>query len=144
MATRLGPLAGPVPEDAIQHVERRAHPFRLRVRPEVDDAPAVPLAREQHAWKLVAQRDRDVWERLVVAQPHVERRPVALDEVLLEVQRLDLVAVTIASTSWIRSDSCTSSGGCPRASRLKIRRTRGRSDLALPTYRTSPRASRNR
>jgi hypothetical protein len=35
-------------------------------------------------------RDRDVGERLVVAQPDVERRAVPLDEVLLEVQRLDL------------------------------------------------------
>ena len=38
------------------------------------------------------ERDRDVRERLVVAQPDVERRPVALDEVLLEVERLGLVA----------------------------------------------------
>ena len=52
----------------------------------------MPLAREHHPRVLVLDRDRDVRERLVVAQPHVERRPVPLDEVLLEVQRLDLAA----------------------------------------------------
>ena len=88
----LRPLARPVAEDAVQHVQRLAHLLRVRVRPEVDDAAPVPLAREHDARVVVLDRDRDVRERLVVAQPHVERRPVALDEVLLEVQRLDLVA----------------------------------------------------
>ena len=50
----------------------------------------MPLAREHHPRVLVLDRDRDVRERLVVAQAHVERRPVPLDEVLLQVQRLDL------------------------------------------------------
>jgi hypothetical protein len=39
---------------------------------------------------VVLDRDRDVRERLVVAEPDVERGPVPLDEVLLEVERLDL------------------------------------------------------
>ena len=52
----------------------------------------MPLAREHHARVLVRDGDGDVRERLVVAQPHVVRRPVALDEVLLEMQRLGLGA----------------------------------------------------
>ena len=88
----LRPLAGAELEDAVEHVERLAHLLRVRVRAEVEDAAAVPLAREHHARVVVLDRDRDVRERLVVAQPHVERRPVPLDEVLLEVERLDLGA----------------------------------------------------
>jgi hypothetical protein len=48
------------------------------------------LPREHDARVLVFERDGDVRVRLVVAQPDVERRPVALDEVLLEVERLAL------------------------------------------------------
>ena len=88
----FGPFARPELEDAVEHVERLAHLLRVRVRAEVEDAAAVPLAREHHPRVVVLDRDRDVRERLVVAQAHVERRPVALDEVLLEVERLDLAA----------------------------------------------------
>ena len=91
-AAGLRALAGPVAEDAVEDVERLAHLLRVGVRAEVDDAAPVPLAREHHARVLVLEGDRDVRERLVVAQPHVERRPVALDEVLLEMERLDLAA----------------------------------------------------
>ena len=52
----------------------------------------MPLAREHDPRELVLDGDGDVRERLVVAQADVERRPVALDEVLLEVQRLHLGA----------------------------------------------------
>ena len=64
--------------------------FAFAYGPEVDGAATMPLAREHDPRVLVGDGDRDVRERLVVAQPHVERRPVALDEVLLEVQRLGL------------------------------------------------------
>ena len=90
MTARLRALAGPELEDAVQHVERLAHLLRVRVRAEVDVAAAVALAREHHPRVLVPHGDRDVRERLVVAEPDVERRPVALDEVLLEVERLGL------------------------------------------------------
>ena len=90
VAPRLRPLAGPELEDAVEHVERLAHLLRVRVRAEVDGAAAMPLAREHDPRVLVGDGDRDVGKRLVVAQPHVERRPVALDEVLLQVQRLRL------------------------------------------------------
>ena len=92
VAAGLRPLARAVAEHAVQHVERLAHLLRVRVRPEVDDAAAMPLSREHDAREVVLDRDRDVRERLVVTQAHVVRRPVALDEVLLEVQRLDLRA----------------------------------------------------
>ena len=88
----LRPLARPVREDAVEHVERLAHLLRVRVRAEVPDAGTVPLAREHHARVVVLHRDRDVRERLVVAQAHVERRPVPLDEVLLEMEGLHLAA----------------------------------------------------
>ena len=84
-------LARPELEHAVQHVERLPHLLRVRVRPEVDGPAAVALAREHDPRVLVRDGHRDVRERLVVAQPDVERRPVALDEVLLEVERLGLV-----------------------------------------------------
>ena len=85
------PLAGPVREDPVEDVQRLAHLLRVGVRPEVHDAPAVALAREHDAGVLVLHGDGDVRKRLVVTQADVERRPVPLDEVLLEVQGLDLV-----------------------------------------------------
>ena len=85
------PLARPELEHAVQDVQRLPYLLRIGVRPEVDGAPAVALAREHDARVLVRERDRDVRERLVVAQPDVERRAVALDEVLLQVERLGLV-----------------------------------------------------
>ena len=90
MAARLRPLAWPELEDPIEHVEGLAHLLRVRVRPEVDRSAPVTLAGEHHAGIRVGDRHRDVRERLVVPQADVERRPVALDEVLLEVQRLRL------------------------------------------------------
>ena len=90
--SRLRSLARPVTEDAVKHVERLAHLLRVRVRAEVPDTAPVAFPREHHTRVLVLDRDGDVRERLVVAQPDVERRPVALDEVLLEMQRLDLAA----------------------------------------------------
>ncbi len=77
---------------AVEHVERLAHLLRVRVRTEVHDPAAVPLSGEHHPRVLVLERHRDVGERLVVAQADVERRPVALDEALLEVERLRLGA----------------------------------------------------
>ena len=90
VAARLRPLARPVGEDAVQDVERLAHLLRVRVRAEVDDAAAVPLPREHDPWVLVLDGHGDVRIGLVVAEPDVERRPVAADQVLLEVERLGL------------------------------------------------------
>ena len=88
--TRLRPLARAELEHAVQHVESLPHLLRVRVRPEVDGVAPVPLAREHHARVGVGDRHRDVRERLVVAETDVERRPVPLDEILLEVERLGL------------------------------------------------------
>ncbi len=52
----------------------------------------MPFPREHDPWELVREGDGDVRERLVVPQPNVEGRPVALDQVLLEKQGLRLVA----------------------------------------------------
>ena len=60
---RLRTLAGPVLEDAIEDIERFAHLLRVRVRPEVGDAAAMPLAREHDPREVVADRDSDVWQR---------------------------------------------------------------------------------
>ena len=91
MPPRLRPLAGAVREDPVQHVERLAHLLRVRVGTEVHDAAPVPLPREHHARILVLNRDGDIGKGLVVPEPDVERRPVPLDEILLEMERLDLV-----------------------------------------------------
>ena len=90
VAPGLRPLARPELEHTVQDVERLAYLFRVGVRPEVDGVAPVPLAREHDARKGVGDRHGDVRKRLVVPQPHVERRPVALHEVLLEVERLRL------------------------------------------------------
>ena len=89
---RPRPLTRAEAEGAVEHVERLAHLLRVRIRPEVHDAAAVPLAREHHARVLVLERYRDVRERLVVAQADVEGRPMTLDEALLEVERFSLSA----------------------------------------------------
>jgi hypothetical protein len=52
----------------------------------------MPLAREHDPREVVPDRDGDVRERLVVAEPDVERRPVPLDQVLLQMQGLHLAA----------------------------------------------------
>ncbi len=87
---RLRPLARPVGEDAVQDVERLPHLLRRRVRAEVDDPAPVPLPREHDSRVLVLHGHRDVGVALVVTEADVERRPVALDQVLLEVERLHL------------------------------------------------------
>ncbi len=81
---RPRPLARAEAEDAVEHVERLAHLLRVRVRAEVDGSASMPFAREHHPRVFVGESDRDVRKRLVVAEPDVEGRPVALDEVLLE------------------------------------------------------------
>ena len=87
---RLGALARAVLEELPEQVERLAHALRRRERPEVGAVRLVPLAGEVHAREVLVQADRDVRVRLVVAQPDVELRPVALDEALLGDQGLGL------------------------------------------------------
>jgi hypothetical protein len=131
VAARLRPLAGAVLEDAVEHVERLAHLLRVRVRAEVDDPAPVPLAREHDARVVVLDRDRDVRKRLVVAQADVERRAVPLDEVLLDVEGLRLVAgddhLDVGDHAGQRPICARVSPPC-----WKYERTRGRNDFALP------------
>ena len=129
---RLRPLARPELEDAVEHVERLAHLLRVRVRPEVDDPAPVALAREHDARVLVLDRHGDVRERLVVAETDVERRPVALDEVLLEVERLDLGAGDDHLEVGDAADEARDRRARVAAPAWKYERTRGRSDFALP------------
>ena len=88
----FAPPAGAHREHAAQHVQGLAHLGGAGVRPEVEVALAVRLAGEQHPGALVLHGDHDVRVRLVVAQADVERRPVLLDEVVLQQQGLHLVA----------------------------------------------------
>jgi hypothetical protein len=86
----LGPLTGPVLEQLPEQVERLPHAAGARERPEVDAAGAVALAGEVHPGELLVEAHADVRVRLVVAQPDVEPRAMALDELLLRKERLGL------------------------------------------------------
>ena len=87
---RFGPGAGADLEDLAEDVERLARAARVAVRAEVEPATAVLLAREVDPRELLVGGDGDVRVALVVAQPHVEARLVALDQALLGQQRLGL------------------------------------------------------
>ena len=87
----LRALAGPVLEELAEQVERLADPLGARERPEVGAVRPVPLAGEVDAGKLLVEADPDVGIGLVVPQPDVEPRAVALDEALLREQGLRLV-----------------------------------------------------
>ena len=127
MSTGFRPFARPELEDTVENVERLAHLLRIRVRPEVDRAVTVPFPGKHDTGVLVGDRDGDVREGLVVAQPDVERGPVPLDEVLLEVEASASVAVTITSSRRTRSTSWPMPARVsPDA--LKYVRTRARSD----------------
>ena len=147
----LRPLAGPVREDAVEDVERLANLLRVRVRAEVDDAAAMPLAREHDPRVLVLDGDGDVRERLVVAEPDVERRPVALDEVLLEMERLDLgigddhlevgdpLGQRRRSWGWPGS-SCARAAGATSPCRCRAPRRRRRGTGRRPVSSAAPSA----
>ena len=79
-------------EDAGQRVERVADRPRVPVRPEVADL--LPLRAAEHlgARPLLPHGEREVRVALVVAVADVEPRPVALDQVVLEHQGVDLAA----------------------------------------------------
>ena len=107
--------------------------LRVRIRPEVDDAAPVALAGERRARELVLDGDSDVRERLVVPKPHVERWPVPLHEVLLEVQRLDLGAGDDRLDLDRSRRELVYPGARVTAPAWKYWRTRDRRDFALPT-----------
>ncbi len=77
-------------EQTLHDIERAAHRADVRVRAEVL-APVVDQpARDQHARERLGDRDLDVRVRLVVAQRDVVLRPMLLDEIGLEDQRVRL------------------------------------------------------
>ena len=84
--------------------------------------------------------DLEVREALVVAQPHVERRLVALDQVRFEDQRLDLVGDDDRAHVGDALDHLRRCGTGARRESWKYERTRLRSETALPMYRMRPSA----
>ena len=79
-------------ERAQQQVERLADRVGVGVGTEVADALALGPPHHHGPRPLLVEGDREVRVGLVVLQPDVEPGPVLLDEVVLEEQRLDLVA----------------------------------------------------
>ena len=77
-------------EDPLDHVERAPHRADVGVRAEVAAAVVHQPPRDVHARERLVDRDLDVRIRLVVAQRDVEARPVLLDEIRLEHQRVRL------------------------------------------------------
>ena len=84
--------AGADRERPQQEVERLADRVRVGERTEVADALALLPPHDQRPGPLLADGDREERVRLVVLQPDVEARLVRLDELVLEEERLDLVA----------------------------------------------------
>ena len=80
--------AGPEREEAADEVHRLVDAGRRRIRPEVAAAVVDQLARPLDSREIVAEGDLDVRVALVVLEPDVEARPVALDQVRLEQERL--------------------------------------------------------
>ena len=80
--------AGPEREEPADEVHRFVDARRRRVWPEVAAAVVDQLAGPLDPRELVAEGDLDVRVALVVLEPDVEARPVALDQVGLEQERL--------------------------------------------------------
>ena len=80
--------ARPEREEPADQVHRFVDARRRGVRPEVAAAVVDQLAGALDPREVVAQRDLDVRVALVVLEPDVEARPVALDQVGLEQERL--------------------------------------------------------
>ena len=75
-----------------QQVERLPDRVGVGVGTEVADPLALGPPHHHGPWPLLVEGDRQVRVGLVVLQPDVEPGPVLLDQVVLEEQRLDLVA----------------------------------------------------
>ncbi len=82
--------AGAQRKDDAHEVDQLAQAGGVRVGAEVARAVVAHDAREHDARERLV-RDLEIREALVVAQPHVERRLMALDQVRFEDQRFDLV-----------------------------------------------------
>ena len=80
--------AGSEREEPPDEVHRLVHAARRGVRPEVAAAVGRQLARPLDPREVLGQGDLDERVALVVLEPDVVARPVALDQVDLEQQRL--------------------------------------------------------
>ena len=80
--------AGPEREEPADEVHRLVDARRRRVRPEVPTAVVDELARPLDPRELVAEGHLDIWIALVVLEPDIEARPIALDEVGFQQERL--------------------------------------------------------
>src|SRR5262249_54485663 len=89
---RLRPLAGAAREDLVDQAQRVADLVCAREGPEVQAVVAMGLACEVDPWVFLVEADPDVRVALVVAEAHVERRPVPLDQGALEDEGLALRA----------------------------------------------------
>ena len=92
VALELVVRAGADRERPQQQVEGLADRVRVGERPEVADALALLAPHHHRPRPLLAHGHREERIRLVVLQPDVEPRLVRLDELVLEEERLDLVA----------------------------------------------------
>ena len=124
---RLGAFAGAELEQLAEHLERLANALRAGVGTEVGAAGPVTLAGDVDPRIGLVERDRDVGIGLVVAQPDVELRPVALDELLLGEQRLGLGRgddeLDVGNLVAERARGCPSLGemrGDPLANRVRL------------------------
>ena len=128
--------AGPEREQPADHVHRLVDARRRRVRPEVAAAVVDQLARPLDAREVVAEGDLDVRVALVVLEPDVEARPVALDQVGLEEQRLrdriGLGDLDVGDAVDDAPDAVDLAGRAPASASTS--RTRLRRLCALPTY----------
>ncbi len=88
--TRHVVVARPHGEDALHDVQRTTHLPDVGVRPEVFRAVVNETPRHEDPRERLLYRDLDVRVRLVVAERDVEARPVLLDQVRLQNQRVRL------------------------------------------------------
>jgi hypothetical protein len=106
---------------------RRGRDERAVVRVPVE----LGAADERHARVRVLERQLQVREVLVIREEHVELRPLALDEVRLEDERLELVFTMTNSTSATSETRRAVRGGCWTLG-WKYDLTRERRDFAFP------------
>ena len=79
-------------KELVQLIQRLAHGARVRIGAEQLAFRRARPAVERQARETMLRLEQDVRIALVVAQHHVEARPVLLDEVVLEHQRFDFGA----------------------------------------------------
>ena len=82
--------AGAQRKQAAQELQALMHRRRVRIGAEIARAVLDDAPRDEDARELLLYRDLDIRIRLVILEADIVARPVLLDEVALEDQRLDL------------------------------------------------------